>query len=237
MHAIWKTYLLLLYYYCLCHDRIRVIQGESNMSVHKICRTVSCRCGQTKFAIDSPDVIRLVCYCKDCRGYYNTLNEHAKMLHPHHDDDEASPAAAVLDPWGGCDYIHIIYPSEMKVIEGLKNLEVCKIREKSLIKRFYTRCCYTPIFSMGGSNSCLLNSGLFEENDLPAIRFRIMGRQALSTSANNDNMNRPSISWSVPWSWFWTMPGRIPKTTKATPCNVPVEIPNEVKVLENFKQG
>lgn len=198
------------------------------MGVSKsLCRaTIQCRCGQTNIVIDSPNALRLVCYCKDCRGYYNTLNGIATT----HNKHNTSPAS--LDPWGGCDYIHI-YPGEMNVIEGKGNLDVGKIRTGSPVKRVYTSCCYTPIFSVGGSNSCLVNATLLDESDRPPVQFRIMGRQALHSDVAT---NRPSISWSVPLSWFWIMSRRLPNKDQLAQI-MPIEFPKDIHVFENFKQG
>ena len=60
---------------------------------------VQCKCGKTKLAIDSPSALRIVCYSKDYRGYYNTLNEQAKA--------KGNSPSAKLDPWGGVDLTQI----------------------------------------------------------------------------------------------------------------------------------
>lgn len=192
------------------------------MQLHSLRQTIQCCCGQTKLAVDAPDVLRLVCYCKDCRGYYKTLNELALK------DEKRDASPASIDPWGGCDYIHL-YPRDLKVVQGSENLSIGKIREKSMINRVYCKCCYTPIFSMGGSNSCLLNTALVDVTNKPPVQFRIIGRNSLPGAS------KPQISWSVPFSWFFTMPGRIPGKDKITP--LPLEFPKEVKVFENFKEG
>jgi hypothetical protein len=194
-----------------------------------LCRaTIQCRCGQTKIAIDSSNVLRIVCYCKDCRGYYNTLNQLA--------DTTQYKTPATLDAWGGCDYIHIMNPSDIKVIEGKKNLLVGKIRKESKINRVYTSCCYTPIYSIGNSKTCLVNATLMIDNELEPlpIRYRIMGRHALVGKGDG----RPMMSWSVPLSWFWTMFQRIPKqNNNKNNMITPIDVPNEIHVLENFQQG
>lgn len=174
----------------------------------------TCQCRKVNLSVESSDVLRLVCYCKDCRGYYNTLN---KL--------EGSKPNAILDPWGGCDYTHL-QPSELTVNAGKVYLNACKIRPNSPINRVYTTCCHTPIFSVGPSKTLLLNSNLLQEK--PDVTFRIIGREAIK------NKDAPSMSWSVPFSWFWTMPRRIHKD-KLSPT--PVEIPKEPVVLENFQPG
>ncbi|GKY96323.1 hypothetical protein MPSEU_000592000 [Mayamaea pseudoterrestris] len=177
-------------------------------------QTLKCSCGKVQFAVDSPSVLRLVCYCKDCRGYVKTLN------------DKAANVTTPLDDWGGADWSSI-YPSEITVTQGKEYLAVCKIREKSGIRRVYASCCHTPLFSIG-EISCLLNTHLIENDKKADVRFRIMGRQALTGQGK-----RPPISWSVPLSWFWTMPGRVNKDKmKPTPIDI-----NEPKILEGFTQG
>ena len=61
-------------------------------SMSPISFTAKCTCGKVQAAIhtlqQSPP-LRIVCYCKDCRGYYQTLNHMAGA--------EGLPPAAVLD--------------------------------------------------------------------------------------------------------------------------------------------
>ena len=69
-------------------------QHESNMSVSKVLSTSGrCTCGKVKFSIQtlepSPPPLRLVCYCSDCRGYYETLDRLAL--------EKGSPPSAILD--------------------------------------------------------------------------------------------------------------------------------------------
>jgi hypothetical protein len=182
-------------------------------------QTVQCTCGAVKLSINSPSILRLVCYCKDCRGYFNTLNENAQLA--------GKNPVARLDAWGGVDLTQI-YPDEIKVEEGMEHLETRIIREGSPMHRVFTTCCYTPMFSLGqGSGSALLNTNLIS-GEKADVRFRIIGRQALKRE------NRPAISWSVPLSFPFVMMKRTHKE-QATPA--PVETPKELKVLENFKQG
>lgn len=56
-------------------------------------QVVACKCGQIKLKIDSPSALRIVCYSKDYRGYYQTLNAQAKLKN--------QPPHATLDDWGG----------------------------------------------------------------------------------------------------------------------------------------
>ena len=180
-------------------------------------QTIQCSCGKVKVAIDSPSALRLVCYCKDCRGYYQTLNKTAK--------NDKKPAE--IDPWGGVDWTQV-YPNELSVVEGKEHLTTCIIRPKSPIHRVYANCCYTPMFTLGQSmGSAMVNTHLIPEKDQPHVRFRIIGRDSIKGAPN-----KPSMSWSVPISWFWTMPRRIHKE-QATPA--PVSDP--VSVLEGFQQG
>ena len=177
-------------------------------------QTVKCTCGKVQLAINSPSVLRLVCYCKDCRGYINTLN------------GKAETPTTPLDSYGGVDWTSI-YPSEIKVSQGQDHMSVCKIRDASQIRRVYASCCNTPLFNIGGAGF-LLNTNLVDEINKPDVRFRIMGRQALKGDGP-----KPKISWSVPLSWFWTMPGRINKD-KMEPTPIDISAP---KVLDGFKQG
>jgi hypothetical protein len=201
-------------------------------------QTVQCTCGKVQLVIESPSALRLVCYCKDCRGYYQTLNANAnanaanKKLHL---PATTSQNNAKLDPWGGLDGTQI-YPSEIKVVQGNEYLTKCLIREKSPIQRIYTTCCHTPICTIGPSGAAIVNTHLLHD-PLPDVQFRIIGRQALLSSNDGKNNKEqspaPKMSWSVPFSWFWTMPGRIQKD-KSSPA--PLE-GVKATVLENFQQG
>lgn len=67
---------------------------DSQMSLNKVLSTTGrCTCGKVKFAIQtlepSPPPLRLVCYCSDCRGYYETLDRLAL--------ESGSPPSAILD--------------------------------------------------------------------------------------------------------------------------------------------
>lgn len=188
---------------------------------------IQCHCGKVKGIIDSPSALRLVCYCKDCRGYYNTLNTlAAKMNLP-------EPTPAKLDAFGGADFTQI-YPSEIKILEGGDQLETRKIRKKSPIHRTFANCCYTPLFSTGGTGAALLNSALISDEDQTCeVQYRIIGRQALK---GDGSMMRPPMSWSVPFSWFFNMPKRCCKD-KVLPSPVEIKEDEEIKVLEDFMEG
>jgi Family of unknown function (DUF6151) len=199
-------------------------------------QTVHCSCGKAQLAIDSPSALRLVCYCKDCRGYYNTLNDLARS--------EGKPPQAQLDEWGGVDMTQI-YPSEVKVVEGCHQyLTTCRIREKSVQKLVYATCCDTPMVRIGAS-SALLNTNLLTDENKGNVRFRIMGRMAPKVEGpvatnnlddknkNQHNNKKPKLSWSVPLSFPFVMMRRIKKDLM-TPEPLDTK---DARVLENFKQG
>ena len=71
--------------------------------VSSLHQTVQCQCGKIQLAIDSPSVLRLVCYSQDYRGYYNALNEKAEAKN--------QPTNAKLDAWGGVDLTQIYVSS------------------------------------------------------------------------------------------------------------------------------
>ena len=73
---------------------IETYTKESDMQAIKA--NFSCNCGKVKGVVDSESALRFVCYSKDCRGYYNTLNELAKKM-----GLSEQPLPAKLDPWGG----------------------------------------------------------------------------------------------------------------------------------------
>ena len=202
--------------------------------MHALKQIVSCHCGQVKLAIDAPDVLRFVCYCKDCRGYHHTLNRMAESQHL----DPVVP----LDPWGGVDWTHC-YPNEITVRQGKELLETCVLYPNSQMYRVYSSCCYTPMFSLGqGMGSALLNTGLLHpepthestqsQSTVPGVRFRILGRQALDV--RDKKRQRPPMSWSVPLSWFWVMSRRV-HMDRRMPS--PVDVEQKPVVLQDFQVG
>ena len=189
---------------------------------------IKCTCTRVSLAIDSQSALRFVCYCRDCRGYYNTLNYLALK-------DNLSEVPAKLDSFGGVDVTQI-YPSEIKVVEGQDQLETCMIREKSPYHRTYCKSCYTPLYSIGqGTGAALLNSALLStEDQTNDIKFRIIGRQALK---GDGTRKKPRMSWSVPFSWFFTMPKRV-NSKKGVQPDLDTELESkDIKVLEGFAQG
>lgn len=149
----------------------------------------TCNCGKVKLSIDSPDVLRFVCYCRDCRGYYQTLNSKAEIEH--------FDPAATLDPWGGVDWTQC-YPNEIQVLQGEEYLTTRRLRHKSPMYRVFSTCCYTPIVSLGqGFGSALLNTHLLlDDASKLDVVYRIMGRQALK--GHDVTIPCPKMSWSVP---------------------------------------
>ena len=63
------------------------------------------------------------------------------------------------------------------------------------------------------------------------VKYRIIGRQALK---GDGSVDKPPMSFSVPFGWFFNMPKRCRKD-KALPS--PVEDGKEIKVLEGFVEG
>jgi len=185
--------------------------------------SIQCNCGKVKASISSLQSampLRFVCYCKDCRGYYNTLNSMAA----------SDPPPAKLDAWGGVDWTSI-FPRDIEITEGKNLLKTCLIRPESKMRQVYCSSCYTPIFRFGAM-SVLMNTNLIQEEDqITEVRFRIIGRDSLKGADK-----KPKMSWSVPFSWFWVMPKRVKKDLMAP---MPLELDDfkDVPILENFKQG
>lgn len=125
-----------------------------------------------------------------------------------------------------------LQPSEITVKEGANNLVPALIREKSPIRRVYASCCDTPTFDIGNM-AAMLNTDLLDDDQKPPVKFRIIGRQALKKTKNGTDTKPLAMSWSVPLSWFWTMPRRIDKT-KMEPN--PINLANP-QVMQNFKEG
>jgi hypothetical protein len=195
----------------------------------------SCQCGNVCASINALEKyppLRLVCYCKDCRGYFETLNHIAES-------DTATKIKAppaLLDDWGGVDWT-ALYPRDVTILKGQDLLAVTKIREGSSIRQVYATCCYTPMFRFG-SMSVLANPTIMEPSEdnggeLP-VTFRIIGRDAWKNG--KCNTDKPKMSFSVPFKWFWTMPFRLNKEFMEP---MPLELPavKDCKVLSEFKEG
>jgi hypothetical protein len=206
-----------------------------------------CKCGQVNASVRTlPEAppIRLVCYCKDCRGYFETMNRHAKAGFYDDPYDEANPPAK-LDNWGGIDWT-TLYPRDITVLDGKDFLTTTKIRGNSKIRHVHSTCCGTPMFRCGemsvllNSNSIIDQAGKRDNGEevqsfssLP-VTFRIIGRDAwkigrMETAA-------PKMSSSVPFRWFYTMPFHIHKSYMEP---MPLEIPKaeDCKVLDDFRAG
>ena len=197
--------------------------------MNAISANTSCKCGKIKIAVDSPSALRFVCYCRDCRGYYNTLNSQAMK----NELSEVHPAR--LDAFGGVDVTQI-YPDEIKIHDGQQHLQTVLIRAKSPYHRTYCKSCLTPLYSIGqGTGALLLNSSLIPvESQSNDVKFRIIGRQALK---GDEQVEKPSMSWSVPFQWFLTMPKRVRSKKGVQPEFDSSIESNDLKILEGFAEG
>ena len=197
--------------------------------MNAISANTSCKCGKIKIAIDSPSALRFVCYCIDCRGYYNTLNSQAMK----NELSEVHPAR--LDAFGGVDVTQI-YPDEIKIHDGQQHLQTVLIRVNSPYHRTYCKSCLTPLYSIGqGTGALLLNSSLIPvESQSNDVKFRIIGRQALK---GDGQVEKPSMSWSVPFQWFLTMPKRVRSKKGVQPEFDSSIESNDLKILEGFAEG
>jgi Family of unknown function (DUF6151) len=206
--------------------------------------TSACHCGKVKASINTlPEAppLRLVCYCKDCRGYYETLTKNSGVCHTKIGKDLPS----ALDNWGGVDWT-VVYPRDITILQGQEHLTTAKIRTNSNVRQVYTTCCHTPMFRFGGM-SVLANTNTLAvpsttsgsetpQPDLPLpVTFRIIGRDAWKVGVN-PSQSKPSMSWSVPFKWFYTMPFRI-RSNLMEP--MPLELPDvkDCPVLDGFEEG
>ena len=92
----------------------------------------TCRCGQTRCAVDVPGSwagTRLICYCKDCQT--------AARLH--------ADGADMLSAAGGSD-IWQTTPDMIEIDRGVENLKVIRLSPKGLL-RWHAGCCGTPMFN------------------------------------------------------------------------------------------
>jgi hypothetical protein len=221
-------------YFCILHFSIIMVPVVSPRPNLPLSFRAKCQCEKVVArinAVESAPPLRLVCYCKDCRGYYESLNHLAP-------DAGATVPPAKLDNWGGVDWTSI-YPRDVTILQGQDLLATAKIRDNSAIRQVYSSCCYTPMFRCGGM-SMLVNSNLLvpedDQNidDLP-VTFRIIGRDAWK-KGKDDTKEKPRMSFSVPFKWFWTMPGRIHKEYME-PKPFELQDAKDCKVLPNFHEG
>lgn len=211
------------------------------------CFTGKCQCGKVSASIRTlpkAPPLRLVCYCKDCRGYFESLNQQAAARAGDNSTNETLSPPARLDDWGGVDWT-ALYPRDITIVEGAEFLATAIIRENSKIRQVYSTCCNTPMFRFG-QMSVLMNSsvvlpaasqdegGAFESFSSLPVTFRIIGRDAWKTG--RVETSKPSMSSSVPLKWFWTIPFRIRKAyMEPMPMNVPKA--EDCKVLDGFREG
>lgn len=195
----------------------------------------TCNCGKVCAAIDALEKwppLRMVCYCKDCRGYFEALNRIAAS----DPATKTNPVPAQLDNWGGVDWT-ALYPRDITILQGQELMATTKIREGSTIRQVYTTCCYTPLFRFGSlsvlANSNALKPSEGQAGELP-VTFRIIGRDAWKKG--KENVEKPKMSFSVPFKWFWTMPFRIRKE-HMEPMPLVLPTPKDCKVLPEFKEG
>jgi hypothetical protein len=195
----------------------------------------SCKCGKVCAAINALEKLpplRLVCYCKDCRGYFETLNRIAAS----DPATKTNPSPAQLDNWGGVDWT-AVYPRDITILQGQDLLATTKIREGSSMRQVYTTCCYTPLFRFGNlsvlANSNTLKPSEGQDEELP-VSFRIIGRDAWKQG--KESAEKPIMSFSVPFKWFWTMPFRINKEYMQ-PMPLALPATKDCKVLSEFKEG
>ena len=131
---------------------------------------IKCDCGKfqaelTQFPRATPG--RCVCYCDDCQIFQHHIGR-----------------ADLLDKNGGTEIIPV-YPVDMKIISGEKNLKGIRLSPKGLY-RWTTSCCNTPVanvkpgFPWIGLMSPVFNSvkpGILQSL-LGNIKSRIQGKFA-----------------------------------------------------------
>lgn len=130
--------------------------------------------------------MRIVCYCHDCRGYYEFQRS-------------KTPNLPELLPAGGVDYTQV-GPGDIQVLEGAEWLKVAKLRSAKGMARVYASCCNTPLYSHG--MSALLYTFLIPEEKRGPVDYKIIGRDA--TGPVDKDVYR-----SVPLSWPFAMIGRL----------------------------
>ncbi|KAI9006857.1 hypothetical protein DFJ74DRAFT_712206 [Hyaloraphidium curvatum] len=148
--------------------------------------TVQCLCGKVRLGVKSASSMRLVCFCKDCRGYY----EHRR---------EGNPSLPELEAGGGVDYTQV-GPGDITVLSGQEHLRAARLRGPKGQPRVWAACCGTPLYSAG--MSAMLYTFLVPEHKRGPVDFKIIGRDATGPVGED-------VSKGVPWTWPFSMIGRL----------------------------
>ncbi|WP_152460905.1 DUF6151 family protein [Palleronia sp. THAF1] len=90
-------------------------------------RTLTCRCGETEWVINTAGGTHVVCHCADCQTFATHL----------------SPDQVPTDPAGGTHLLQTL-PDHVTFLKGTENLGCLRLSPKALM-RWYTTCCRTPV--------------------------------------------------------------------------------------------
>ena len=191
---------------------------------------IRCQCGQTKAVSRkaSPRTTnRVVCCCKFCQSYVRHLG----------------CAAQVLDEWGGTEVVQV-RPSSIEFLEGQDQL-ACLHLSKTGARRWYTRCCKTPIANtMARGNMPFVGllaytfdtSAMEQSLDevLGPVRVRVngdFGGEAKTMSATRWDTARMMMHFGPMFASWWVQ-GEQRRSPFFRPDGEPIVAPERVKIAE-----
>ena len=154
--------------------------------------TASCRCGQMKFNLSGPPIVRIACYCTSCQ-----TAGHAFVR-------EFGPPSIVADD-GGSDLV-LYRKDRVTQISGSGLLREHRLAPESSTRRMIATCCGTPMamdFTKGHWLS-FYRAGLPEEGPAHEMRVMTQDKPAAVTLPNDVPLHATrsgSLMWKLVLAW------------------------------------
>lgn len=166
--------------------------------------TLSCRCGQVRFAVDGPPIVSAECHCNSCRAAGGRM--------------QALPAAPrVLEQNGGTHFV-LYRKDRVRFLGGAELLKEFRLEPKAPTRRVVATCCNTPILLEFLSGHWLsLYGGLWPAETRPPLELRTMTSDLQDASmlpADVPNYRHQSLAFFAKLFKAWMAMGfRVPKIT------------------------
>ncbi len=154
------------------------------------CR-LSCECGRVRGALDAlrEDAKPVLCFCRSCREY-------ARWLATRPPGAAGAPCCMCVVRPDTATSLVMCCKADVSLEQGLEWVQVCAKDDTSETRRFFARCCNTPLFTTGESlgwlgipTACLdENAAKFGEPKLNFVEFAekqpvaVQGRELLGLS-------------------------------------------------------
>ncbi|MFD2205653.1 DUF6151 family protein [Kiloniella antarctica] len=143
---------------------------------------LKCSCGKVKgtaYNVSPDNGTRVVCYCKSCQDFANSLENNKTTLNDH----------------GGTDIFQIT-PAQVEITHGRAQLRCLRLSEKGTY-RWYTDCCKTPVGNMAGPGlpfigvvHTFMDDGDNRDKYLGPVKYSVMEKDASPKS----NLPKAKIS-------------------------------------------